>query len=115
MTRADVPKAMAKFFQSWKTTVTAATLVLVLVGADGRKTAAKLETHITQDVPKLIDQQRLRDSVDAAEVKVMRRQLNALLDRMDASNLSDCLIQRNAVVRRELECGRLESEAGISR
>jgi hypothetical protein len=109
-------KAVTDFILSRKgATVGSLTLLLILVGADGRATAQKLERHLTREVPALLEQQRVRDSVEAAEYRVVRRQLNALLDRMDASNLSDCLLQRNAVVRRELDCGRLESEAGIRR
>jgi hypothetical protein len=91
------------------------TVLLTLVGADGRKTAASLEKHLTQDVPALITAQSAKDSAEAAEVRVLRRQLNAVLDRVDASNLKNCLEERNAIARRELECGRLESEAGIRR
>jgi hypothetical protein len=35
--------------------------------------------------------------------------------RIEAVMLSLCLQERNAIARRELECGRLESEAGIRR
>jgi hypothetical protein len=115
MTRKDFASSVGSFLTSWKGIAAAVTLVLGMVGADGRKTATALQTHRSVEHEVLLREQHVLDSTEAAEIRVLRRQLNALLDRMDASNLSDCLIQRNAVVRRELECGRLESEAGINR
>jgi hypothetical protein len=108
-------KAVTEFVGSMKGAAAGIAMLLALVGADGRKTATRLESHLTQDVPALAVEQATRDSTVAADIRALRREFVLSRGRIEAVMLSLCLQERNAIARRELECGRLESEAGIRR
>jgi hypothetical protein len=108
-------RSVADFLASWKSVAAGVMLLLALVGADGRKTATTLEKHLTQDVPALAVEQAARDSTVAADIRALRREFVLSRGRIEAVMLSLCLQERNAIARRELECGRLENEAGIRR
>jgi len=48
-------------------------------------------------------------------VDAIEETLNGVSDRMDAYSLSQCLQESHPIVRRALQCGRLEQEAGVTR
>lgn len=79
-------------------------LLLGGVGYDGRATAVKLNRHLTEEVPALVETQRTIDAVQ-----------DSLLRTMEALALAGCLQQTNPVARAWLECGTREARAGVRR
>lgn len=95
-------RTVLDFLGNWKTIAGGVTLLLVFVGADGRATAQRLNTHLTQDVPVMLRAQEVRDN-----------QQDDMLEILDALALAWCTQERNAIVRQRLECGDRERRAGI--
>lgn len=97
-------RTVAEFLVSWKSIAVGVSALFVLVGADGRKTATKLDSHLNVEVPALIRAQADRDAVQ-----------DSVLETVEALALSRCLEESNAIARQRLRCGQRERQAGVRR
>lgn len=106
-------RSLSGFIASWKGIATGVTLLLALVGADGRKTAANVNEIKEVTLPQLIQTQAAVDAAQNAELRAVRDVASEVLEAIEALSFSRCLSETNPIARNQLKCGDRLRQAGL--